>query len=164
MLAILRTGPKAGVYNDGLSPRKFPMRSLLLPGLCVMLAACAIGTASDDGPRPTPPADDGLVRPQGEGAVVMQVGQVLEIALMSNASTGYAWEFTSDGAPVLSRTTGPATPPPMDTQPPMPGASSIARWWFRADKAGETTVRMVYRRSWETLPPVEVVEHRVIVR
>ncbi|MBA3928618.1 MAG: hypothetical protein C0521_03405 [Xanthomonas sp.] len=140
------------------------MRSLLLPGLCVLLSGCVGGPTSSGGPPPATLADDGLVRPQGKGPVVMRVGQVLEIALMSNASTGYQWEFTSDGAPVLARTTGPATPPPMDTQPPMPGAPSIARWWFRADKPGEATVRMVYRRSWETVPPVEVVEYDVIVR
>ena len=139
------------------------MRSLLL-GLCVVLSACASDPASGSGPAPASLPDDGLVRPQGEGPVSMQVGQVFEIALMSNASTGYQWEFTSDGAPVLARTTGPATPPPMDTQPPMPGAPSLARWWFRAEKPGEVTVRMVYRRSWETVPPVEVVEYRVIVR
>ena len=136
------------------------MRSLLLPGLCVLLSACASGSAIGSGPPP----DDGLVRPQGKGPVSLRVGQVLEIALMANASTGYQWEFTSDGAPVLARTTGPATPPPMDTQPPMPGAPSLARWWFRAEKPGEVTVRMVYRRSWETVPPVEVVEYEVIVR
>ena len=140
------------------------MRSLLLPGLCVLLSACASDSASGDGPPPATLPGDGLVRPHDEGPVSMRVGQVLEIALMSNASTGYQWEFTSDGAPVLSRTTGPATPPPMDTQPPMPGAPSIARWWFRAEKPGEATVRMVYRRSWETVPPVEVVEYTVIVR
>jgi inhibitor of cysteine peptidase len=94
----------------------------------------------------------------------MRVGQVLEIALTANASTGYQWEFASDGSPVLAKTTGPATPPPMDTQPPMPGAPSIARWWFRAEKPGEARVRMVYRRSWETVPPVEVVEYQVVVR
>lgn len=140
------------------------MRSLLLPGLCVLLSACASGPAAGSGSAPTPLPDDGLVRPHGEGPVSMRVGQVLEIALMSNASTGYQWEFTSNGAPVLARTTGPATPPPMDTQPPMPGAPALARWWFRAETPGEATVRMVYRRSWETVPPVEVVEYRVIVR
>ena len=140
------------------------MRSLLPLGLCMLLSACAISPAVGSGPPPSGPPDDGLVRPQGEGPVSMRVGQVLEIALMANASTGYQWEFISDGAPVLGRTTGRATPPPMDTQPPMPGASSIARWWFRADKPGEATVRMVYRRSWETVPPVETVEYRVIVR
>ena len=136
------------------------MRSLLLSGLCVLLSACASGPAIGSGPPP----DDGLVRPQGKGPVSLRVGQVLEIALMANASTGYQWEFTADGAPVLARTAGPATPPPMDTQPPMPGAPSLARWGFRAEKPGEVTVRMVYRRSWETVPPVEVVEYRVIVR
>ncbi|WP_334179642.1 protease inhibitor I42 family protein [Pseudoxanthomonas sp.] len=140
------------------------MRSLLLPGLCVLLSACANDPASGGGPPPATLPDDGLVRPHGEGPVPMRVGQVLEIALMANASTGYQWEFTSDGAPVLARTTGPAMPPPMDTQPPMPGAPALARWWFRAETPGEATVRMVYRRSWETVPPVEVVEYHVIVR
>ena len=140
------------------------MRSLLLPGLCVLLSACASDPAIGGGPPPATLPDDGLVRPQGKAPVSMRVGQVLEIALMANASAGYQWEFTADGAPVLSRTTGPATPPPMDTQPPMPGAPSMARWWFRADQAGETTVRMVYRRSWETVPPAEVAEYTVIVR
>lgn len=140
------------------------MRSTLLLGLCVLLSACASGPAIGSGPSPAGLPDDGLVRPQGEGPVAMRVGQVLEIALMANGSTGHVWEFESDGAPVLARTTGPATPPPMDTQPPMPGASSIARWWFRAEKPGEATVRMVYRRPWETVPPVEVVEYRVEVQ
>ena len=133
-------------------------------GLCVLLSACASGPATGGGPPSDTLPDDGIVRPAGTAPVAMRVGQVLEIALMSNASTGYQWEFTADGAPVLARTPGPATPPPMDTQPPMPGASSIARWWFRAEKAGETTVRLEYRRPWETLSPVDVVEYRIEVR
>ncbi|SDQ21661.1 Predicted secreted protein [Pseudoxanthomonas sp. CF385] len=139
------------------------MKRWMAAGLCVLLSACASGPAAGGPPSETLP-DDGIVRPEGKAPVEMRIGQVLEIALTANASTGYQWEFTEDGAPVLSRTTGPATPPPMDTQPPMPGASSIARWWFRADKAGKTTVRMVYRRPWETVPPVEVVEYEVDVR
>ncbi len=141
------------------------MRSLLLlPGLCVLLSACAGDPNAGSGPPSATSPDDGLIRPQGDAPVTMRVGQVLEIAQKANASTGYQWEFTSDGAPVLAKTPGPATPPPMDTQPPMPGAPSIARWWFRAEKPGEATVRMVYRRSWETVPPMEVVEYRVVVR
>ena len=139
------------------------MRAWGVTGLCVLLSAFSSGAAADGGPPDTLP-DDGIVRPAGTAPVAMRVGQVLEIALMSNASTGYQWEFTADGAPVLARTPGPAAQPPMDTQPPMPGASSIARWWFRAEKAGKTTVRLEYRRPWETLPPVEVVEYRIEVR
>lgn len=140
------------------------MRSSTALGLCLLLSACTSGPTTDKGPPAATLPDDGLVRPQGNAPVTMRVGQVLEIARMANASTGYQWEFTVDGAPVLSRTTGPATPPPLDTQPPMPGAPSMARWWFRAEKPGEATVRMVYRRPWESVPPVEVVEYRIEVR
>ena len=33
-----------------------------------------------------------------------------------------------------------------------------------AKQLGEATVRMVYRRPWETVPPVEVVEYRIRVQ
>lgn len=139
------------------------MRPLPMFGLCLLLSACAGAPAAGGDPPPDASPDDGLVRPQGDAPVTMRVGQVLEVALMANASTGYQWEIVSDGAPVLARTTGPATPPPMDTQPPMPGAPSIARWWFRAETPGEATVRLEYRRPWEKVPPVEVAEYLVRV-
>ncbi len=140
------------------------MKMWAATSFCMLLSACASGPVTGGAtPADTLP-DDGIIRPQGGSPVTMHVGQVLEIALVANPSTGYEWEFAADGAPVLARTTGPATPPPMDTQPPMPGASSIARWWFRAEKVGDATVRMVYRRPWETVPPVEVVEYRIEVR
>jgi inhibitor of cysteine peptidase len=152
------------VYKGGVSREDATMKWLPTLCLCTLLSACASGMAIGSDPPTDALPDDGLVRPQGDAPVTMRVGQVLEIALTANASTGYQWEFASDGSPVLAKTTGPATPPPMDTQPPMPGAPSIARWWFRAEKPGEATVRMVYRRSWETVPPVEVVEYQVVVR
>jgi inhibitor of cysteine peptidase len=140
------------------------MKAWLATGLCVLLSGCASGPATGGGPPSDTLPDDGIIRPQGKAPVAMRVGQVLEIALTSNASTGYQWELIADGAPVLTRTTGPATPPPMDTQPPMPGASSIARWWFRAEKPGQATVRLEYRRPWEKVPPVEVAEYEIHVR
>ncbi|WP_447941026.1 protease inhibitor I42 family protein [Pseudoxanthomonas mexicana] len=152
------------MYNSLVSSEGATMKAWLATGLCVLLSACASGPATGGGPPSDTLPDDGIIRPQGKAPVAMRVGQVLEIALTSNASTGYQWEFTADGAPVLARTTGPATPPPMDTQPPMPGASSIARWWFRAEKPGQTTVRLEYRRPWEKVPPVEVAEYEIHVR
>lgn len=140
------------------------MKPPLALGLCLLLSACANGPAAGGSPPGDAPPGDGLVRPQGDAPVAMRVGQVLEIALMANASTGYQWQVVSDGAPALARTTGPATPPPMDTQPPMPGAPSIARWWFRAERPGEATVRLEYSRPWEKAPPVEVAEYRVLVQ
>ncbi|MEL1263507.1 protease inhibitor I42 family protein [Pseudoxanthomonas putridarboris] len=142
------------------------MKPLLPLGLLLALSACAAAPApaSGDGPGPAAPPGDGIVRPDGSGPVTLKVGQVLEIALTSNASTGYQWQVVSDGAPALARTTGPATPPPLDTQPPMPGAPGIARWWFRAERPGEVTVKLEYRRPWEKeVPAAEVVQYIVRV-
>lgn len=139
------------------------IRRLSLPlGLMVAVTACAGAP-----PAAEPPAalsEDGLVRPQGDGPVKLKRGQVLEIALVTNPSTGHDWTIIEDGAPVLARTGGPATPPQMDAQPPMPGASSIARWWFSAQAPGTVTLRLEYRRPWETdRPAVETAEYTVEV-
>lgn len=140
------------------------MRKSWLPLLAVLaLTACATARPSAEAPEP-PVAADGLVRPDAQGRATLAVGQVLEIALMANASTGYQWQVISDGAPSLVRTTGPATPPPMDTQPPMPGAPSLARWWFRAETPGEVRLRLEYRRPWEKdVPAAQVAEYGVTV-
>lgn len=140
------------------------------PWLWVALCAAAINLSSCATAAP-PQAHtgqavlpvDGLVRPQPDGTATLKVGQVLEIALMGNPSTGYQWQVVSDGAPALARTTGPSTPPPMDTQPPMPGAPSIARWWFRAERPGKVTVKLEYRRPWEKdVPAAQTAEYVVV--
>lgn len=142
------------------------MKSLLPLGLMVALTACAtpLPSATSAPSASSTGSADGIVRPQGDGPVVLKVGQVVEIALMANASTGYQWQVVSDGAPALVATTGPATPPPMDTQPPMPGAPALARWWFRAQAPGAATLKLEYRRPWEHgVPPAQVAEYRVEV-
>lgn len=140
------------------------MKPMPLLGLLLALSACAAAPAPTGTPEPAVLPDDGIVRPDGAGPVALKAGQVLEIALMANASTGYQWQVVSDGAPALARTTGPATPPPMDTQPPMPGAPGIARWWFRAEQPGNVTVKLEYRRPWEKdVPAAETAEYAVTV-
>lgn len=141
---------------------------MMKPGLTLTallaLAACAAAPPVPAIPDAPSAAGDGLVRPDAQGRATLAVGQVLEIALMANASTGYQWQVVSDGAPSLVRTTGPATPPPMDTQPPMPGAPSLARWWFRAERPGEVRLRLEYRRPWEKdAPAAQVAEYGVTV-
>ncbi len=150
--------------------KPWPLVLLLCAALPALFSCATAGKVASPSSPPATDAvdagtlpDDGLVRPK-EGAARLRVGQVLEIALRANPSTGYGWDLVSDGAPALARTTGPATPPPMDTQPPMPGAPGIARWWFRAERPGAATVRLEYRRPWQKdVPPVEVAEYRITV-
>ena len=107
-----------------------------------------------------------IVRPSDDSVPVLKVGQVLEIELQGNASTGYQWQLVEDGSPVVK----PATPPPAAATSDKPaesmmvGAPSASRWWFQAVQPGQTTVRLVYRRLWEKdTPPAQTADYRVEV-
>lgn len=92
----------------------------------------------------------------------MRRGQLLAIALDSNASTGYAWEIVEDGSPLLEPAPVPASTAP--AAPPMPGAGGTSRWRYRAVQTGTTTLRLVYRRSWEQgVEPMRTASYRVVV-
>ena len=92
----------------------------------------------------------------------MRRGQLLAIALDSNASTGYAWEIVEDGSPLLEPAPLPASTAP--AAPPMPGAGGTSRWRYRAVQTGTTTLRLVYRRPWQQgVEPMRSASYRVVV-
>ena len=142
-------------------------RITLLVGLAcaAALAACATeGTdpsKSDGAASTTAQADVVQVQP---GETVLRLGQVLAIELDSNASTGYGWEIVEDGSPQLEPAPVPASALPQETTPPMLGASGKSHWRFKAVQAGDTQLRLVYRRAWEKeVAPARIAEYKVRV-
>ena len=107
-------------------------------------------------------SDSLVIDAHAGGETRLRRGQLLAIALDSNASTGYAWEIVEDGGPVLEPARVPASTAP--APPPMPGAGGTSRWRYRAAQTGTTTLRLVYRRSWEQgVEPVRTASYRVVV-
>ena len=160
--------------------------------LCVVLTAVGC-SASPPGPPPPPPAAPAdadadaaaaapspattpaaaaatpdVVRPAADGSATLQVGQVLEIALEGNASTGYGWEIVEDGAPMLQRATlPPPAPAPAGDKagPRLVGSPSVSRWHFQATTPGEARLRLVYRRAWEKdVAPAREAAFKVVVQ
>lgn len=134
----------------------------------VVLLACAMAlpgcaTESSDKAETSGNASDSLVVDARAGDETrLRRGQLLAIALDSNASTGYAWEVVEDGSPVLEPAPVPASAAP--AAPPMLGAGGTSRWRYRAVQSGTTTLRLVYRRSWEQgVEPVRTASYRVVV-
>ena len=134
----------------------------------IVLLACAIAlpgcaTESGDKAETSGTASDSLAVDAHAGDETrLRRGQLLAIALDSNASTGYAWEVVEDGSPVLEPAPVPANAAP--AAPPMPGAGGTSRWRYRAAQTGTTTLRLVYRRSWEQgVEPVRTASYRVVV-
>ena len=103
--------------------------------------------------------------------VELDVGDVLVVRLRGNASTGYAWGRIDDGLGLLEQIRSPtpvapaATDPETASKPPVVGGPTVQVWYFRAEKAGETELRLVYRRPWiaDAKPASELVR-RIRVR
>ena len=74
----------------------------------------------------------------------LPVGQVIELRLAENPTTGYRWTFVADGAPtclvVSDRFEGPTGPP---------GRGGEHAWQIKGALAGECQIAMQYARSFQ---------------
>ncbi len=91
------------------------------------------------------------------GSVELKSGQALAVTLESNPSTGYAW-VVDEVDPALLRQEGDAEYQPDKTAGEnIVGAGGTETFRFSAIAAGETTLKLVYRRSWETgIEPAQI--------
>ena len=134
-------------------------------GARVLIAALAVSSLVGCGlftKTPPPPPPPLSVTDANSGAsVALALDQRLIVRLPSNPSTGYRWSVVQqttgvlepDGAPVYEKGGGDA------------GAGGTETWKFVPTKAGEETLRLEYRRLWETdAPPARVVSYKVTVK
>jgi inhibitor of cysteine peptidase len=88
--------------------------------------------------------------------VELTAGQVLEVSLESNRSTGYSWTRTDESA--VLQTAGEAKYTPAgaaegDGQAAPPGSPGTETWRFLAASPGQATLRLAYRRPFEKEAP-----------
>lgn len=84
----------------------------------------------------------------GEGFKIGRKGKNLKITLISNASTGYGWQYEISDTSVLSlkdekyiqKDTGDI---------PLCGAPGIQSYIFRAEKEGTVKITLTYLRPWD---------------
>lgn len=87
------------------------------------------------------------------GTVEIDVGEVLIISLESNPTTGYSWHVESVDAGVLAQK-GEAEFDDSDSED-LVGAPGVEIYRFEARKPGETSLTLLYYRSWEKdVPPL----------
>lgn len=78
----------------------------------------------------------------------LPVGQVMELRLKENPTTGFRWSFATDGKPcctvvsdAFKRREGP------------PGAEGEHTWQMKAIRAGTCELQLFYRRSFDPDAP-----------
>jgi inhibitor of cysteine peptidase len=74
----------------------------------------------------------------------LPVGQMIELRLNENPTTGFRWSFAADGRPsctvvsdVFASHEGP------------PGAGGHHQWLIKAIRAGNSHVKLLYRRPYD---------------
>jgi inhibitor of cysteine peptidase len=78
----------------------------------------------------------------------LAVGQVMELRLAENPTTGFRWNFVSTGAPscvVVDDT--------FQTPGGPPGQGGMREWRIEGMQPGECDIALHYRRSFEQSPP-----------
>lgn len=80
--------------------------------------------------------------------VTLKPGDVLNVVLDSNPSTGYAWQVTQNDPVVLMPVGEPQFS--LGGKEAMPGAGGTETFQFKAVASGKTPLTLVYMRPWET--------------
>lgn len=92
--------------------------------------------------------------------VTLAVGEVVEISLAENPTTGFRWDLKVKPEPAcafVKSTFEPATGPP--------GKGGTHRWQFQAVRSGTGEIELEYRRPWEhNTPPAQTFKLSVRVR
>ena len=83
------------------------------------------------------------------GQVELEQGQVLVVTLESNPSTGFRWEVVDLDESILQQVGEAEFEVADDRDPPPPGAGGHETFRFQAVGVGQTSLQMIYHRSWE---------------
>ena len=85
--------------------------------------------------------------------MTVKVGDIIQVVLKGNPTTGYTWSanLSEQDASILEQMGDPSFV--SDTQ--LIGSGGTFTFRFKALKAGEATLKLVYARPWESVPPLE---------
>ncbi|MBL7225436.1 MAG: protease inhibitor I42 family protein [Desulfobacteraceae bacterium] len=93
--------------------------------------------------------------------VEIGVGDILEVVLKGNPTTGYIWDVVSPDKGILKQVGKTKFKP--DTKARGSGGKLIMR--FEAAKEGKTSLKLIYHRPFEKdRPPIRTFEVRVTVK
>ena len=92
--------------------------------------------------------------------VNIAVGEQFSVVLESNPTTGYRWEIGEIDRMVLKQLSAEYDA----DAPQLAGSGGAEIFTFEAIGTGETSLTLVYRRSWEDVDPVETFSVQIVVK
>jgi inhibitor of cysteine peptidase len=84
--------------------------------------------------------------------LTLHAGDTLSLSLAENPTTGFRWDLKTKPEPEFETLTDT-----FESSGGSPGAGGTHRWQWKAMRTGAATIRLEYRRPWETnAPPGQV--------
>jgi len=114
-------------------------------GILFILLLLSLVLASCSRPQPKTTKEVSIFWSEVDQSVGLEVGDILEVVLPVNPSTGYAWEAGFYNQSVLK----PYGEPEFSSTSTILGAEESQKLHFEAIDVGETDLVLVYRRSFE---------------
>jgi C1A family cysteine protease/predicted secreted protein len=150
---------------------KRPTRLFAALSIVFVVALALSSSALSGSPplEPPPPVEITLGAEDNGQRVELHEGETLAIRLESNPSTGYGWELdqpalSAESLSVLRQTgdeyeaheaLGSSSAEGLEAPQPLLGAPTTQVLRFQAVQAGQASLKLVYRRPWEELPPLD---------
>lgn len=107
------------------------------------------------------PREVHLTAAENGGTIELKEGHVVSITLEANPTTGYTWEVVEGDEEVVRRVGEIEFQPESEAI----GAGGVQIIRFEIVNAGQTTLKLVYHRPWETgVEPLETFSIHVIAR
>ncbi len=147
---VLILRPRATAHE----PRPQSLKFLLSVLLLFLLSACGGGGAT--GPENVYIADEA----DNGQTVTMAVGDMLQLMLAENPTTGYTWAIVTNDEAVLA----PSGEPAYEVESDAIGAGGTKTFMFQAVAPGTSLLQLVNARQWETaVEPAETFQLTVQV-
>ncbi len=121
------------------------MAAVVILGL---FAGCAASSAKVYGEKDT--------------AISAEEGQTFVVRLNENPTTGYQWTYAIGDESIVQFVKEDYQADSKDTQ--LAGSGGVKEVTFKALKKGQTTIAMVYERSWEKNPDDQKIVYNVEVK
>lgn len=102
-----------------------------------------------------------LTAADNRSSIELQPGQRLRITLTANPTTGYTWAILEPTDDRILRQLGEIEFEPEST---LVGAGGVQIIRFEAVSAGQSSLKLVYHRPWESVEPLESFTLSVTVR
>ena len=115
--------------------------------LTTLLALSLVGCGSASS-KTVQPDDVQLTDANNGGQVTVKVGQTINLQLEANPSTGFGWEVSQLDTTILAQK-GDKTYTPASLNKSVAGGGGWEYFHFTVQQKGETTLKLIYHRSWE---------------